>query len=61
MDEETQELTVQSNQLRAFCGTLYQKAGFSSEHAMVMTELQVEKGYGLALIMTILAGSLVAG
>jgi hypothetical protein len=43
MDEETQELTVQSNQLRAFCGTLYQKAGFSSEHTMVMTELQVER------------------
>ena len=42
MDEETQELTVQPDQLREFCTTLYQKAGLSSEHAKVMAELQVE-------------------
>ncbi len=42
MNQETQELTVQPDQLREFCSTLYQKAGLSSEHAMVMAELQVE-------------------
>ena len=42
MDEETQELTIQSDQLCEFCNTLYQKAGLSLEHAKVMAELQVE-------------------
>jgi ureidoglycolate dehydrogenase (NAD+) len=42
MNQDTQELTVEPNQLREYCSTPYQKAGLSSEHAMVMAELQVE-------------------
>ena len=42
MNQETQELTVEPNQIREYCSTPYQKAGLSSEHAMMMAELQVE-------------------
>ncbi|MDE0502760.1 MAG: Ldh family oxidoreductase, partial [Candidatus Poribacteria bacterium] len=35
-------MSVEPDQLREFCNTLYQKAGLSSEHATVMAELQVE-------------------
>jgi LDH2 family malate/lactate/ureidoglycolate dehydrogenase len=42
MSQETQELTIQSGELREFSETLYRKAGVPPEHARVMANLQVE-------------------
>ena len=42
MSQETQELTIQPDELREFSETLYRKAGVPPEHARVMANLQVE-------------------
>ena len=42
MSQETQELTIQSDQLREFTYMLYQKAGVPDEHAKIIADLQVE-------------------